>query len=98
MTVTIPLTETNLFKPISIGDVKLNHRIVHAPTSRKRSTKDNYPTDLMIDYYKSRSQYPGSFIIFESCLVSERSGLVPHNGLKRLVSVKGIVTISSSFL
>ena len=78
MTVTIPLTETNLFKPISIGDVKLNHRIVHAPTSRKRSTKDNYPTDFMIDYYKSRSQYPRSFIIFESCLVSERSGLVPH--------------------
>lgn len=95
MTVTIPLTETNLFKPISIGDVKLNHRIVHAPTSRKRSTKDNYPTDLMIDYYKSRSQYPGSFIIFESCLVSERSGLVPHKiGLwdeKHCLALKQIV-------
>lgn len=95
MTVSTPLTKTNLFKPITIGDVKLNHRVVHAPTSRKRSTKDNYPTDLMIDYYKSRSQYPGSFIIFESCLVSERSGLVPHKiGLwneKHCLALKQIV-------
>lgn len=52
MTVSTPLSLTNLFKPITIGNVQLEHRVVHAPTSRKRSTKDNYPTDYMIDYYK----------------------------------------------
>ncbi|KAI5950846.1 hypothetical protein KGF54_003920 [Candida jiufengensis] len=74
------LAETNLFKPITIGkDIKLSHRIVHAPTSRSRSTNDgeNSPTDLMIQYYDSRSRTEGSLLVFESCLVSPRSGLVP---------------------
>ncbi|KAI5963476.1 uncharacterized protein KGF55_002356 [Candida pseudojiufengensis] len=74
------LTETNLFKPITIGNgIHLSHRIVHAPTSRSRSTNDgeNFPTDLMIKYYDSRSKFEYSLIVFESCLVSPRSGLVP---------------------
>ncbi|RCK66189.1 putative NADPH dehydrogenase [Candida viswanathii] len=78
MTVSTPLTATNLFKPITVGNVQLGHRVVHAPTSRKRSTKDNYPTDFMIDYYKSRSRTPSSLIIFESCLIAEETGLIPH--------------------
>ncbi|KAI5970572.1 hypothetical protein CANMA_000358 [Candida margitis] len=75
------LRDTNLFKPIVIGNnVQLNHRIVHLPTSRSRSTDDgeNFPTDLMVQYYDSRSKAEGSLIIFESSLVSPRSGLMPY--------------------
>lgn len=75
------LQDTNLFKPIVIGnDVRLSHRVVHLPTSRSRSTNDgeNFPTDLMVDYYDSRSKVKASLTIFESTLVSPRSGLMPY--------------------
>lgn len=95
MTVSTPLSLTNLFKPITIGNVQLEHRVVHAPTSRKRSTKDNYSTDYMIDYYKSRSRTPSSLLIFESCLISEETGLIPYKcGLwndKHCLALKKIV-------
>ncbi|KAG5416883.1 hypothetical protein I9W82_005613 [Candida metapsilosis] len=75
------LKYTNLFKPIVIGNnVQLSHRVVHLPTSRSRSTDDgeNFPTDLMLEYYDSRSKVKGSLIIFESTLISPRSGLMPY--------------------
>ncbi|KAI5954884.1 hypothetical protein KGF57_003910 [Candida theae] len=75
------LQDTNLFRPIVVGhNAQLNHRVVHLPTSRSRSTNDgeNFPTDLMLEYYDSRSKVSGSLIIFESCLVSPRSGLSPY--------------------
>ncbi|CAK9436506.1 uncharacterized protein LODBEIA_P10640 [Lodderomyces beijingensis] len=74
------MQESNLFKPITIGEVTLSHRVVHAPTSRSRSTGDgsHIPTDLMLQYYDSRSKHAGTLIIFESCLVSPDGGLVPY--------------------
>lgn len=74
----IRLTDTNLFKPISIGGKQLQHRVVHAPTSRSRSVEGFYPSDLMFDYYKTRSDAaPGSLFVFESTLVGRRGGLTP---------------------
>ncbi|KAK6460265.1 hypothetical protein DFJ63DRAFT_323783 [Scheffersomyces coipomensis] len=89
------LAHTKLFKPIQVGDNTINHRVVHAPTSRSRSTKDTFvPTDIMLNYYDSRSKYPGSLIIFESTNVHPKAGLVPFksglwtdkqcNGLKKI--------------
>lgn len=75
------LKDTNLFKPIVIGNnVQLSSRVVHLPTSRSRSTDDgeNFPTDLMLEYYDSRSKVEGTLIIFESSLISPRSGLMPY--------------------
>lgn len=60
------LKDTNLFKLIDIGNnVQLSHRVVHLPTSRSRSTDDgeNFPTDLMVEYYDSRSKVEGALII-----------------------------------
>lgn len=78
MTDRIKLIDTNLFQPISVGGKQLEHRVVHAPTSRSRSVEGFYPSDLMFDYYKSRSDaFSGSLIVFESTLVSLKSGLMP---------------------
>lgn len=72
------MKNSNLFKPIKLGKIKLEHRIVHAPTSRSRSAKGFIPTDIMLEYYSLRSQFAGTLIIFESTLISPRSGLVPY--------------------
>ncbi|KAK6197886.1 NAPDH dehydrogenase [Scheffersomyces amazonensis] len=72
------LINSNLFTPITIGKNTLGHRVVHAPTSRSRSSTEHFvPTDLLVKYYDSRSKAPGTLIIFESTLISPKAGLVP---------------------
>ncbi|EAZ64015.2 NAPDH dehydrogenase (old yellow enzyme) (OYE32) (OYE32) [Scheffersomyces stipitis CBS 6054] len=70
------LDETNLFKPIKVGNLQLEHRAAHAATSRARSVNFT-PTDIMLKYYDSRSKYAGTLIVVESVLASRSSGLVP---------------------
>lgn len=72
------LAHTRLFEPIQVGNCTLHHRVVHAPTSRCRSSPTFVATDHMLDYYKLRSSYAGTLVIFESTLVSELSGLSPR--------------------
>lgn len=74
----IRLTDTNLFKPITVGGKQLKHRVVHAPTSRSRSVDGFFPSDLMLEYYKTRSDATsGSLFVFESTLVGTKGGLTP---------------------
>lgn len=51
------------------------HRVVYAPTTRRRALDDHTPSDLQLKYYDERSRYPGSLIITEATFVSERLGL-----------------------
>ncbi|RLV91114.1 putative NADPH dehydrogenase [Spathaspora sp. JA1] len=79
MTKSDSLAETNLFKPIKLGNVELSHRVVHAPTSRSRNHPSKYIiTDIMLEYYKLRSRNPGTLIITESIMVSPETGLLPY--------------------
>lgn len=72
------MLSTRLFDPITVGSASLGHRVVHAPTSRNRSTRDNIITDLVLSYYTLRSCYPGTLIVFELTLVGTAGGLVPY--------------------
>lgn len=67
------LKDTNLFKPIKIGECLLQHRVVLPPLTRYRC--DNYtPTELVADYYEQRSRRPGTFMITEGTYISARHG------------------------
>lgn len=72
------LSFTKLFVPIKVGDHVLSHRAVFAPTTRKRCTDLHVATDIMVDYYAKRSQFPGTLVIMELTLVSETTGLTPN--------------------
>ncbi|EMG50356.1 hypothetical protein G210_4608 [Candida maltosa Xu316] len=72
-----PLGNTKLFQPIKVGANTLNQRIAFAPSTRCRSTQDNIPTDIMLQYYKDRAQYPGTLIITEATYASRQGGLNP---------------------
>ena len=79
MAISDQLQDSNLFRPIKVGDIELRHREVHAPTSRSRnSPKTCRPTDIIVDYCNARSKYPGTLIIYEACMVSPRAGLLPY--------------------
>jgi N-ethylmaleimide reductase len=61
---------SKLVSPISIGDLKLTHRVVMAPLTRSRAdVADDVPNDLMVDYYTQRAS-KGGLIIGEATTIS----------------------------
>lgn len=69
-------TDTSvIFQPIKVGDMNLSHRIVMAPLTRHRSDKTHTHTDLNVTYYSQRACYPGTLLITEATLVSDRYGV-----------------------
>jgi NADPH2 dehydrogenase len=76
--------ESRLFKPLKIGEVEINHRIVMPGASRMRATDDHVPTDMMVEYYSQRAAVPGTLIITEANIISaEHSGYTNAPGIWR---------------
>ncbi|KAL0573441.1 hypothetical protein V5O48_008513 [Marasmius crinis-equi] len=68
-----------LFTPIQVGLMSLQHRIVHAPTSRYRADADSVPLmPIVEDYYSQRARVPGTLLIAEGTLVSREAGGMPN--------------------
>ncbi|CAL9728988.1 NADPH dehydrogenase 1 [Monosporozyma unispora] len=70
----IALGETNLFKPIQVGDMKLQHRAVLPPLTRMRAAHNIPNKQWTAEYYNQRSKYPGTFLITEGTFISAKSG------------------------
>src|SRR5271168_2716236 len=63
-------TEAKLFSPVTIGPLKLGHRVVMAPLTRSRSEQPgDIPGDLMLEYYTQRAS-DGGLIISEATTIS----------------------------
>ena len=73
-----PTESSALFTPLQVGRVTLSHRIVLAPLTRSRATKDHVPTELGVEYYTQRSSVPGSLLITEGTLIHPAAGPFPH--------------------
>lgn len=71
-----PLADTDIFKPIKIGNTELKHRVVMPALTRMRALHPgNVPNpDWAVEYYRQRSQYPGTMIITEGAFPSAQSG------------------------
>lgn len=75
----IALGNTNLFKPVKIGNKELKHRVVMPPLTRFRANyPGNVPSDWAIEYYNQRSKRSGSLIITEGTFPSAQSGGYDH--------------------
>lgn len=61
-----------LFDPIQLGAISAPNRIVMAPLTRARSTREHVPTALMVDYYTQRAS--AGLILSEATGIS-RQGL-----------------------
>ena len=46
---------TDLFSPLTLGDITLENRIIMAPLTRCRADADHVPTDIMAEYYAQRA-------------------------------------------
>jgi hypothetical protein len=58
-----PLKDTALFSPFKLGPLSLEHRIVQAPLTRMRASKESdgifVPKDLHVEYYSQRATKGG---------------------------------------
>lgn len=75
-----PLKHTALFEPLQLGSLSLNHRIVQAPLTRMRGTKEDdgivVPTDLNVEYYSQRAT-KGGLQLTEATDISRYAGGYP---------------------
>ncbi len=65
-----PLQNASLFTPLTVGDLRLKHRVVLAPLTRMRSTQPgDIPNALNATYYAQRAT-PGGLLISEATQIS----------------------------
>lgn len=64
----------NLFKPIQVGAIQLQHRILHAPTTRLKADADHVQLPFVVDYYEQRSRTPGTLLIAEATVIGPKAG------------------------
>jgi N-ethylmaleimide reductase len=65
-----------LFDPIQYGSISAVNRIVMAPLTRGRATRDHVPTKLMVEYYRQRAS--AGLIISEAIGISQEGLGWPH--------------------
>lgn len=46
---------TDIFSPVTLGDIALANRVIMAPMTRDRAGPLDDPTDLMVEYYRQRA-------------------------------------------
>jgi 2,4-dienoyl-CoA reductase-like NADH-dependent reductase (Old Yellow Enzyme family) len=62
----------SLFDPLALGEIHSRNRLLMAPLTRGRATREAVPTPIMTDYYRQRSS--AGLIISEAVGIS-REGL-----------------------
>ena len=68
------LRTAQLFTPIQVGSMELEHRVVMAPLTRSRSVQPgSIPGDLMLEYYSQRAS-EGGLIVSEGTSISIAAG------------------------
>ena len=74
--------------PLTLGELKLKNRVVMAPLTRSRATKDRVPTAMMAEYYAQRDS--AGLIIDEATVISEQAnGYLNTPGLFNQAQVEG---------
>lgn len=59
-----------LFEPVRLGAINASNRILMAPLTRGRATREHVPTPVMVDYYRQRAS--AGLIISEATGISQQ--------------------------
>ena len=62
-----------LFQPLRVGEIDLQRRVVMAPLTRFRASKDHVHGELAKTYYSQRSGVPGTLIITEATFIAPQA-------------------------
>lgn len=68
------MANSRLFEPLTIGKLKLAHRMGMAPLTRFRASDDHVPLPIVATYYEQRASVPGTLLISEGTFISPQQG------------------------
>ncbi|PVH84315.1 NADPH dehydrogenase [Cadophora sp. DSE1049] len=68
------MSTSNLFKPLKLGKVELQNRIVLAPLTRFRADDAHVPLPFVPEYYAQRGSVPGTLLITEATFIAPKAG------------------------
>ena len=84
-----------LFKPLTMGKLTLNNRMIMAPLTRNRAAEGNVPTDLNTLYYTQRAS--AGLLITEASQISEQGlGYPATPGIHSAEQIKGWQKITTA--
>ncbi|KAF4625863.1 hypothetical protein G7Y89_g12301 [Cudoniella acicularis] len=69
---------SNLFKPLKIGNIALQNRIVLAPLTRFRADDQHVPLPFVAEYYAQRAVEAGTLLITEGTFIAPQAGGFPN--------------------
>lgn len=82
------MSDENLFKPLTMGNLTLKNRIVLAPMTRGRAGESRVPNEMMAEYYHQRAS--AGLLITEATVVSPQgNGWIGSPGIYTDDMVKG---------
>lgn len=72
----VAFKDTNMFKPMKVGNIEVQHRATMPPLTRMRAHHPGHipNREWAVEYYKQRSQRPGTLIVTEGVFPSAQSG------------------------
>jgi NADPH2 dehydrogenase len=65
---------SQLFEPLQLGEITLQHRVIMAPLTRFRADKEHVHGDLAVQYYGQRAEVPGTLLITEATFIAAEAG------------------------
>ncbi|CZT16351.1 related to NADH:flavin oxidoreductase/12-oxophytodienoate reductase [Ramularia collo-cygni] len=68
------MVSDRLFRPLKVGNVELQHRLVMAPLTRFRADAERNVHPDAAEYYTQRASIPGTLIITEAVFISVQAG------------------------
>lgn len=68
------MSSSNLFKPLKLGNVELQNRVVLAPLTRFRADDAHVPLPFVPEYYAQRGSVPGTLLITEATFIAPKAG------------------------
>ncbi|TNY21047.1 hypothetical protein DMC30DRAFT_446547 [Rhodotorula diobovata] len=66
-------SDSTLFEPITVGDLRLSHRIVMAPLTRFRADAQHVHQPVAAEYYSQRASTPGTLLITEATFIDPKA-------------------------
>lgn len=68
------IANTALFTPLKVGNFEIKQRMAMSAMTRCRADAQSVPTPRMATYYSQRSSAPGTLVITEGTMITERAG------------------------
>ena len=89
------MPDIDLFTPVQIGPHTLNNRLVMAPLTRNRASREGVPGPLQVEYYRQRAT-AGLILSEATCISPEAVGYPFTPGIWNGLQVAGWAEVTAA--